>query len=57
MGPRTERSGTSEVTGTVFDFSFSGTTVWVRSERKALIHLRVRPLHIIQYLWSLSSSF
>ena len=53
MGPRTEPCGTPDVTGTVADFSLSITTVWVRSDKNAWIHLRVGPL--MPYLWSLSS--
>ena len=55
MGPRTEPCGTPDVTGKVADFSLSITTVWVRSDKNAWIHLRVGPL--MPYLWSLSSNF
>ena len=44
MGLRTEPCGTPDVTGTVADFSLSITTVWVRSDKNAWIHLRVGPL-------------
>ena len=55
MGPRKEPCGTPDVTGTVSDFSLSITTVWVRSDKNAGIHLRVGPL--MPYLCSLSSNF
>ena len=55
IGPRTEPWGTPDVTGTVPDFSFSRTTVYVRPERKACIHFKLGPL--IPYWCSFSRSF